>query len=41
MALRNPTDTVDQRRLNIGEAKYLNQDQKSGYSIGTLEFPMV
>jgi hypothetical protein len=39
MALRNPTDTVDQRRLNIGEAKYLNQDQKNGYSIGTLEFP--
>jgi hypothetical protein len=39
MALRNPTDTVDQRRVNIGEGKYLNQDQQMGYSIGTLEFP--
>lgn len=35
----NPKDAVDQRRINLGEGKYINQDQKNGYSIGTLEFP--
>lgn len=35
----NPKDAVDERRVNLGEGKYINQDQRNGYSIGTLEFP--
>ena len=30
----DPKDAVDKRRISIGEGKYINQDQKMGYSIG-------